>query len=54
MGPIQGQSQRFQFAVVYGYSDFGNTEWMAKPEFYFDSLANSRVYGIVTQHIPMV
>lgn len=25
------------FAVVYGYSDFGNTEWMAKPEFYFDS-----------------
>lgn len=24
------------FAVVYGYSDYGNTEWMSKPEFYFD------------------
>lgn len=24
------------FAVVYGYSDKGNQDWMSKPEFYFD------------------
>lgn len=44
------------FAVVYGYSDYGNTEWMKQPEFYFDMPStfkglwycnSSYVYGVI-------